>query len=176
MVNDVAPTVPAIGACLRCNQLFLVTDTVTNCLVCGHPPDVTLPFGRDVPAGEHVEFAPPGFPHEVVQIPSIVTTCPNCEAVLEFRTAGLEVDVIPPAPLLPADEAGPVDQPSSEPASQPVQDGSPCVCGNTKECETCGVCTTCYPHYHSSTSDPEDEGIRPGSSEHDVTHTEEPPA
>jgi hypothetical protein len=36
---------PAIGACLNCRQLFLVTPATPNCILCGRPADLTLPFG-----------------------------------------------------------------------------------------------------------------------------------
>lgn len=42
---------PAIGACLNCRSLFLVTIETPACILCGQPPAYTLPF----PA------VPPGF-------------------------------------------------------------------------------------------------------------------
>jgi len=35
---------PAIGACLECRSLFLVTLDTPNCILCGRLPTYTLPF------------------------------------------------------------------------------------------------------------------------------------
>lgn len=53
MTQPVDILAPAIGACLNCRSLFLVTFDTPNCILCGNPPAFTLPFA---PArGEPVE-------------------------------------------------------------------------------------------------------------------------
>jgi len=44
MVQPVEIPTAAIGACLNCRQLFLVTPGTPNCLTCGQPPTLLLPF------------------------------------------------------------------------------------------------------------------------------------
>lgn len=53
---------PAIGACLPCRQLFLVTPETPNCILCGQPPAYTQPFanaGPLVTPASHPEPAEP---------------------------------------------------------------------------------------------------------------------
>ena len=44
MTQPVDPLAPAIGACLACNQIFLIPPGGANCLLCGRPPAYTMPF------------------------------------------------------------------------------------------------------------------------------------
>jgi len=59
MVQPADILAPAIGGCLNCGQLFLVTPGTSNCILCGRPPDLTLPFAaaRPEPVEEPEEEA-----------------------------------------------------------------------------------------------------------------------
>jgi hypothetical protein len=141
MVNDTVPLIPAIGACCQCNQLFLVTHTAAACLLCGRPPDLTLPFGLSYyieaavqatleteaqeRALEPVEtpLAAPGNPPLPADVPPITARlplqCPHCGEVFEVRTSDAHLLVIPPPPAPPAEEAAPEVLPTTAAAPPP---------------------------------------------------------
>lgn len=56
MTQPVDVLAPAIGACLSCRSLFLVTFDTPNCILCGNPPTYTLSFAPAHP--EPVEGPP----------------------------------------------------------------------------------------------------------------------
>lgn len=49
MTQPVDILAPAIGACLNCRSLFLVTFDTPNCILCGNPPTYTLPLTSAYP-------------------------------------------------------------------------------------------------------------------------------
>jgi hypothetical protein len=123
MVNASTPNAPAIGGCLRCNQLFLITDSSAACIICGRPPDLSLSFGRFVPAGEDVELVPAG-PAEETEAPILISVkCPHCDNDVQLSITDAEISVVPPSPGPPADEAGPDSRPSPEPVSSAEASG-----------------------------------------------------
>jgi hypothetical protein len=105
MVNDVTPTVPAIGACLQCNQVFLVTDTHSSCLYCGKAPSLTLPFGL----GHYIDAAVQATVDTESQEPAkpilIGVTCSHCQQTIHLAITDTEIAVVPPPPAPPAEEA-----------------------------------------------------------------------
>jgi hypothetical protein len=120
MVNASTPNAPAIGGCLRCHQIFLITDSSAACLICGRPPDLSLPFGRFVPVGEDVELVPAA-PAEEPEAPILIAVkCPHCDNDVQLSITDTEISVVSPSPGPPADEAGPDSNPSPEPASSPA--------------------------------------------------------
>jgi len=73
MTQPVDPLAPAIGACVDCNAIWLVTPRSANCLTCGRPPGFTLPFSpaeqvAATPESEPV-FAPEEPPDEEGPMP-----------------------------------------------------------------------------------------------------------
>ena len=80
---------PAIGACLECRQLFLVTPDSANCLLCGRRPDLTLPFApvQQVAATPEPEpvFAPeePAPPLDLGEIEPLDVLLEGISAYLE---------------------------------------------------------------------------------------------
>lgn len=72
MNQPVDPLAPAIGACLDCRQLFLVTPGSANCLTCGQPPGLILPFvtTRPEPVEAPVEQSVPAEEPALEYIPS----------------------------------------------------------------------------------------------------------
>jgi hypothetical protein len=121
MVNASTPTLPAIGACLQCNQLFLVTDTSAACLICGRPPDLSLPFGHFVPAGEDVDLVPTA-PAEEPEAPILIAVkCPHCDNYVQLSITDTEISVVPPPAAPPVEEAASEVIPPSEAAPSPAE-------------------------------------------------------
>jgi hypothetical protein len=108
----VTPTVyqfPAIGACLPCNQLFLVTTPDTRCLFCGGLPSTIHPFAQPLRSGLAAPDEPPPPAAEPTAPTIIGVTCPHCHQNLQLSITDTEISVIPPPTPLPAEEAAPVD-------------------------------------------------------------------
>lgn len=123
MVNESTPNAPAIGGCLRCHQLFLITDSSATCLICGRPPDLSLPFGRFVTAGEDVELVPATSAEEPEAPILIAVKCPHCDNDVQLSITDTEISVVPPSPGPPADEVGPDSNPCPELASSSDSSG-----------------------------------------------------
>jgi len=49
----------AVGACLTCRAVFLVTPATPNCLLCGGPPAYILPFSAPLPEPAQEEILSP---------------------------------------------------------------------------------------------------------------------
>jgi hypothetical protein len=120
MVNPSTPSAPAIGGCLRCHQLFLITDGSAACLICGRAPDLSLPFGRVVCTEADAELEPIEPAEELPAAIPYAIKCPHCDNDVQLLISDTEIMVVPPAPLLPVEEAGPDHAPSPEPASPPA--------------------------------------------------------
>lgn len=76
---------PAIGACLPCRQIFLVTPETPNCVLCGQPPAYTLAFPA-VPPG----FVEPAPDEPVEPIPAAVPSTEASPAADEQASAAGE--------------------------------------------------------------------------------------
>jgi len=120
MVNQATPSAPAVGGCLRCHQLFLIIDSAATCLICGRPPDLTLPFGPFPAAGLGVLLGPSPAAEEPEAPILIAVKCPHCDNDVQLSITDTEIAVVSPAPLLPAEEAGPEPPPPTEPAPPPA--------------------------------------------------------
>ncbi|OGO08497.1 MAG: hypothetical protein A2Y61_03940 [Chloroflexi bacterium RBG_13_60_13] len=116
---------PAVGACLRCNNLFLVTSLGSTCMLCGRPPDLTLPFGRVVYTEDDAELEPIEPAEMGATVSTLTVECPHCGQGVELDIVDSEIVVVPPSPLLPADEAGSGSPPPPEPASPPAETPPP---------------------------------------------------
>ena len=121
MVNDLIGPTPAIGGCLQCHQLFLITDTSATCLICGRPPDVWLSFGHLVPVGEDVELAPAAPAGEPEPPILIAVKCPHCDNDVQLSITDTEISVVPPPFAPPADEAAATESPLPAAAPQPEE-------------------------------------------------------
>ena len=152
MVNDVTPSVPAIGACLRCNNLFLITATSPTCLLCGAPPAVALPFPVKFTDLQDVEFERVGIAEGHERVDSVWLTCPVCATILEIAPLGSIIHSIPPPPAPPAEPAAAEPSPGPSAAVQPADTPPP----------------------PAMDQDAAGEDVRPPTSERDITHTEEP--
>jgi hypothetical protein len=121
MVAPDQPDAPAVGACLRCNNMFLVTSSGSTCMLCGRPPDLALPFGQFVSVGEEAELVPSAPGRGALSVAEAWIECPNCQALLSIRTSGEVLQTITPPAVPPAEEAGPGSSPPPEPASPPAE-------------------------------------------------------
>jgi len=125
MVNNVTPDLPAVGGCLRCRQLFLVTDSSSSCQFCGRPPDRFLSFGPlepvaaepKLPAEEWAEEQLLGIPFDF--------TCPECGEEYQVRVTDSEISVVPPSHAPPAEEAAATEAPLPAAAPQPADTPPP---------------------------------------------------
>jgi hypothetical protein len=119
MTNTTVYQYPAIGACLPCNQLFLVTTEVTRCLLCGAMPGLLLPFAMPravlFPAPE--EPPPPAV--EPAHRDLAYITCPCCAETLALLTTDSDVCLFSPHSPPPAEEAAPEVLPTTVAASPP---------------------------------------------------------
>lgn len=111
MAQPVATTDVAIGACLSCRSLFLVTYDTPNCLLCGRLPAFTLPFATAHPEPVEgpetvLEGLPPPAP-----VATWTISCPHCEGDIEVEVTEGEISVR--APFLPP---APPEEPQPEPA------------------------------------------------------------
>lgn len=112
----------AIGACLSCHQLFLVTPESAVCILCGRPPAYTLPFSAMEQVGPTPESTPTASPSPVQPPTLIGVTCPHCHGNVQLSITDTEITVIPPPPPEPAEEVpGPLGRavPSWPPQPSP---------------------------------------------------------
>ena len=119
MTNITVYQYPAIGACLQCNQLFLVTTPDTRCLLCGAAPGALLPMLPFLRA----PLAVPEDELEGVEEPAPPTlydaTCPLCGGAVHVLTTDPDVCLFPSPPALPAEEAASVPAPTAAAAPSP---------------------------------------------------------
>ncbi len=116
-----SPVAPAasIGACLTCRQVVLVTPDSPNCLLCGRPPALTLPFSvaqptvQEVPPPPVEDFAPAEEPVY------IGITCPHCEQNVQLALTPDNIAVVPPAAPSPSPEPAPAAATPAEAGSAP---------------------------------------------------------
>jgi hypothetical protein len=119
MTTPSAPSTVAIGACLSCRSLFLITPDTDRCLLCGRAPSHMLPFGLATP----VDMIPEPVASEPTPEPPApyvtIIYCPHCDELVELLVADMEVSVIPPsvAPL--------AEEPAAEVPSPVAADSSP---------------------------------------------------
>jgi len=125
MVSSSTPNVPAIGGCLRCHQIFLITDASSVCLICGRPPDLTLPFGPIMAAVESLELGLAASAEEPEAPILIAVKCPHCDNDVQLSITDTEISVVPPPPAPPVEEAAPEVLPNSEAAPSPVETPPP---------------------------------------------------
>jgi len=119
MVNTTVHQYPAVGACLQCNQLFLVTTPDTRCLTCGGMPSALLPmlpFLRAPLAAPEEPSLPAGMSPITVHV---ALDCPNCGQSFVVLTTDAHIFVIPPPTPPPAEEAAPVPGSTTEAAPPP---------------------------------------------------------
>lgn len=119
MVSQDTPNAPAIGGCLRCHQIFLITDSSAACLICGRPPDLSLPFGQFVPVGEDVDLVPAAPAEEPAAPILIAVKCPHCDNDVQLAITDTEISVVPPPAAPPVEEAAAEFTPLSAAASSP---------------------------------------------------------
>lgn len=103
MVEPIVSSQVAIGACLNCRQLFLITPDTETCYLCGRLPAYTLRFPlasqpEPVVPGTYPEELPPAAPPTLIGI-----TCPHCQGNVQLSITDSEIAVVPP-PLPVADE------------------------------------------------------------------------
>jgi hypothetical protein len=115
-----------IGACLRCNAIFLVTPTNQNHLICGEPAAYTMPFPVSGSA-EPSAALPADFPEALPETPSVFSvSCPSCEANLDLTITEEVITLTLPPPGIPAGEAdgAPANDAPAAPPPAPAPDGS----------------------------------------------------
>jgi len=96
LVESIVASQVAIGACLNCRQLFLITLDTPNCYLCGRAPAYTIGFP---PASVH-DLLQPG-PSVVISPPEqppvlIGVTCPHCHGNVQLSITDSEIAVVPP--------------------------------------------------------------------------------
>ena len=116
----------SVGACLRCNAIFLVTPTNENHLICGEPATFTMPF--PVSGGAEPSVAPSAdFPEAPPETRSVFpVSCPSCQRPLTLSISETEILLtldIPLDPAAGADDSPPWDEPPAPPPA-PAPDGS----------------------------------------------------
>lgn len=120
MAAPAVATQYAIGACLNCRNLFLVTPANPECLLCGRPATLTLPFpGPESPFAVETPSAaePEAPPAPLTPMP---ITCPVCNAALELVLNESEIY------LQEAPSEGPVPFPAmGPPAEEPAPEAAP---------------------------------------------------
>jgi hypothetical protein len=145
MVTPATPLYPAVGACRDCNQVFLVLNASSACLLCGRPPSLTLPFDlglyialavqstldkqAEETAAQDVD-APLAAPEEP-PIPAgmspitvhVALDCPLCRQSFVVITTDAHIFVVPPTPAPPVDEAATV--PPADTVAVPPPDEEP---------------------------------------------------
>lgn len=113
----------AIGACLNCRQLFLITPDTPNCYLCGRAPAFTLPFAVAAPSAHPEPVEGPAPPPPAAPPTLIGVTCPHCHSDIRLSITDSEISVVqPPAPE-PAEEE---PEPGLTPplTSEPAEEGS----------------------------------------------------
>ena len=105
----------AIGACLRCRQLFLITPDTPTCYLCGRAPDYITYFAPPDPG--RVEWGHPDAALPPPEQPAVLIgiTCPHCHSNVQLSISDSEISVLqPPVPIAdeePAESAAAPDQP-----------------------------------------------------------------
>ena len=117
MVNITVYQYPAVGACLDCRQVFLVSDSFTRCLLCGRPPGALLPFAPPVGAPLAAPEGPPPPAEEPTHPALAYVICPFCDCNISLLTTDPDVCLFPSPPALPAEEAASVPAPTAAAAS-----------------------------------------------------------
>jgi hypothetical protein len=104
LVESAVASQVAIGACLNCRQLFLITPDTPTCYLCGRPPAYGLAFAAVVSSAhpgpvEGPAISPPAAPPILIGV-----TCPHCQHNVQLSISDSEISVLlPPAPE-PEDE------------------------------------------------------------------------
>jgi hypothetical protein len=115
LVEPIVSSQVAIGACLNCRQLFLITPDGETCYLCGRLPAYCLAFPpasqpEPVVPGTYPEELPPAAPPTLIGI-----TCPHCHSNVQLSISDSEISVVPPplpvADEEPAESAAAPDQP-----------------------------------------------------------------
>lgn len=104
MVGSIVPAQVAIGACLNCRQLFLITPDSETCYLCGRLPAYRLAFPQ---AAQHEPVVPGLSPEELppAGLPILIgITCPHCHANVQLSISDSEISVVPPPAPEPQDE------------------------------------------------------------------------
>lgn len=84
MVTPAATAQYAIGACLNCRNLFLVTPANPECILCGRPPTLTLPFSNRETLSEVEPVLAPE-PEALPAEPDVFElTCPWCRRAVNL--------------------------------------------------------------------------------------------
>jgi len=94
----------AIGACLNCRQLFLITPDTETCYLCGRLPAYTIGFP---PASVHEPWVLLTYPEELPpeQPPVLIgVTCPHCHNNVQLSISNSEISVLPPPAPEPQEE------------------------------------------------------------------------
>ena len=117
MGESIVASQVAIGACLNCRQLFLITPDTETCYLCGRLPAYTLRFPlasqpEPVVPGPYPEELPPAAPPTLIGI-----TCPHCHDNVQLSISDSEISVVPPP--LPVDDEEPVELAAAQ--DQPVE-------------------------------------------------------
>ncbi len=85
----------AIGACIQCRTLFLVTPDRYTCPFCSNPPAETLPFpvaGAGPPSALQLHSADVPAPAAPL---SLAAACPHCAGSFRLDVWGHGVMVVP---------------------------------------------------------------------------------
>lgn len=104
MIEPIVTSQVAIGACLNCRQLFLITPDLETCYLCGRPPAYRLAFPL---APSH---APVGLETPLEELPPagspilIGITCPHCHDNVQLSISDSEISVVPPPVPEPEEE------------------------------------------------------------------------
>lgn len=114
MVESIVPSQVAIGACLHCRQLFLITPDTPTCYLCGRTPAYSLPFPAGVSSAHPEPVEGPVIPPPEQPAMLIGITCPHCHSNVQLSITDSEIAVVPP-PVPVADEE------PAEPAAAPDQ-------------------------------------------------------
>jgi hypothetical protein len=110
MTQPVEILAPAIGACLNCRSLFLVTFDTPNCLTCGRPPELTLSFA-------------PAHPEPVEAPGSLMTDTEYLDKVVGLEPLPAKEEQ--PAPAELTDEEGVMPPPLTAPEEVLTQEPAP---------------------------------------------------
>ena len=119
MTTPSAPSTVAIGACLSCRSLFLITPATERCLTCGGAPTHVLPFGLATPVDMTLEPVAPEPAPESPAADLYTGTCPHCEGCIQVLITDTEVF------LSPVSVAPLAEEPAAEVPSPAAADSSP---------------------------------------------------
>lgn len=118
MVTPSASIDVAIGACLSCRSLFLITPSTERCLTCGGPPSHILPFGLATPVDMTPEPVTPEPTPESPWLSPVPIACPVCACLLELIITDTEI-LLSPSSVAPLAEEPAVEVPPPAAAGSP---------------------------------------------------------